>query len=486
MLRNRTAFQRKKSTVSKAKAANATKCKADSKGPSPALTVSTMTISPTASTTSVVSTPKDENSPVPLDFVGAVSPKLPGGLCLPLETTVTSLFFNSYLYLPRDPLIRIGFLELLPQQYFNSQPGSPLSLGTLAVSLFSASAWTGNRSFLRLAEQFFGKALSKTRMALQGNLGENLVETLMTVLLLSVYEEFSAVKEHRIAAKTHLRGAIALVNSGYIAQYEDANADIITNSIQCQIIKASTVQAYPTVEIPDVWPLAPPIPQSASSQLTAAAAELVELRQVWDNFTSHPELHDTDELNRIYSMAIDLDTKLSAWKWALPPHWAPVRASTIPQSVREAGAYKNRCDCYTEMWIASTWNTYRELRITVQKTILNCLRLLNIDSTENVQSVISTIHTMATDICATVPFFLGSQTMSVQLNPYKVEYPEAEGRRVTMAHQQTAPLLGGWLILSFLENLCSPDICLPDEQRTWVKEQMRRIWRIYTFETRVV
>ena len=93
---------------------------------------------------------------------------------------------------------------------------------------------------------------------------------------------------------------------------------------------------------------------------------------------------------------------------------------------------------------------------------------------------------MATDICAAVPFFLGSQTMSVHLDPSKVEYPEAEERRVTSAHQQTAPLLGGWLIRSELEYLCSPDLCLPDEQQAWVKSQMHRIWRIYTFESRVI
>jgi hypothetical protein len=254
----------------------------------------------------------------------------------------------------------------------------------------------------------------------------------------------------------------------------------------CQI-KASTVPAYPTVEIPDVWPLTPPIPQSASSQLTAAASELVKLRQVWDNFALLPGPHDADEINRIYSMAINLDTKLSAWKWALPPHWAPVQAINIPRSIREAGVFKNRCDCYTEMWIASTWNTYRELRIVVQKIILNCLRLPpDLGTPERIQAAMSTIQAMATDICASVPFFLGSQTTSVQLDPYKVEYPEAEGRRVTMAHQQTAPLLGGWLILSFLENLCSPDLCLPDEQRAWVKEQMHRTWQIYTFPSRVV
>ena len=190
MLRDRTAFQRKKSNVSKAKAVNTTKCKKGSKELSSPSTVSETTTSPsTASAISFLSSPPEvERSPPSVNAVRVLSPSVPSSLYLPLESTVTSLFFNSYLHQPRDPLIGLGFMELLPDRYFNARPGTPLYLGTLAVSLFSVSAWTGNRSFLRLAEHTFVRALSNTRVALQGNLGENMVETIMAVLLLSVYE----------------------------------------------------------------------------------------------------------------------------------------------------------------------------------------------------------------------------------------------------------------------------------------------------------
>lgn len=98
-----------------------------------------------------------------------------------------------------------------------------------------------------------------------------------------------------------------------------------------------------------------------------------------------------------------------------------------------------------------------------------------------------TIQSLATDICASVPFLLGSQMESVQMNPYKVEYPEAEGRRVTHAHQQTAPLVGGFFLLGYMGNLCTSGFgCLDDEQVGWVKGQMQRILQIYTFGMRVV
>lgn len=98
------------------------------------------------------------------------------------------LFFNTYLHLPKDPQILDGFLELLPQAYSRTERGSHLQLATLAVSFFSVAAWTGQRSLLRLSEQFFLNALPKTRKMLQHGVARNMDEILMTVLLLYKYE----------------------------------------------------------------------------------------------------------------------------------------------------------------------------------------------------------------------------------------------------------------------------------------------------------
>ena len=113
---------------------------------------------------------------------------IPGSLHLPVEDTVATLFFNSVLYHRRDPLIRVGFMELLPQSYSKARPGSHLQLGALAVAFFSVAAWTGQRALIQSAEQFSMKAISQTRMALQGGLRGNVDEILMTALLLSVYD----------------------------------------------------------------------------------------------------------------------------------------------------------------------------------------------------------------------------------------------------------------------------------------------------------
>lgn len=246
------------------------------------------------------------------------------------------------------------------------------------------------------------------------------------------------------------------------------------------------------VPAPSIWPVSAPIAQTAPEHLVMATSGLVNLRQEWEALSSKARDQTTEsEILDLLSKARELDAKLLTWTRAVPLNWKPIPASIIPASVRRAGLYRGRGDCYTDLWVATTWNSYRDSRIVVQSIILSCLRMLStaitttntdFSNTSTLQTTAtSTIRSLATDICACVPFLLGSQMESVQMNPYKVKYPEAEGRRVTHAHQQTAPLLGGWFILAYLGNLCTSGLCLEEEQIWWVRGQMQRILNIYTF-----
>lgn len=216
---------------------------------------------------------------------------------------------------------------------------------------------------------------------------------------------------------------------------------------------------------------------TAPSHLIVAASQLVSLRLEWGRLTSN-RTPDMTEITDILGRANDLDIQLSAWANCMPSHWTPVPATSIPQTVREAGLF-HRCDCYPNIRIASTWNLYRDTRISVLNVILNCLRVLG-DNVKT-QSTLLTIQSLATDICASVPFFLGSQTRPVQFDFSLVEYPEAEQQKVTAAHRETAPLLSGWYVMSYLSHICSPGLGLSDEQMGWIRGQMRRVLQIYGY-----
>jgi hypothetical protein len=183
----------------------------------------------------------------------------------------------------------------------------------------------------------------------------------------------------------------------------------------------------------------------------------------------------------ILNKATAIDDNLVSWSHCVPQHWVPIAANFIPQSVRNAGIYRNRCDCYSDMWIAATWNSYRDCRILVQTIKLSCLRVLSAQDLDErrTEAVTATIHRLADDLCASVPFFLGSQMESVRLRTHLVEYPFAETRPVTLTHKQAAPLMGAWFLFAFLRNLQNSDLQLPLEQRKWVQGQINRVLGIY-------
>ncbi|KAL3453729.1 C6 zinc finger domain protein [Aspergillus insuetus] len=403
-------------------------------------------------------------------------PQIPGRLLLPMEDTVTGLFFSSYVYTPKDPLVRIGSMELLPQLYAAAPLNSPVRMSALAVSYFSVAAWTNQEHLLQYSRQCFVDALNLTRKTLQGDVGQSFDELLMTMLLLYIYEEFDAIKDHRQPSKAHLRGAIALINRHQPNDRDSVLSNTLRNAVQIEIINVSVDGATPLVPTTDVWPLVLPIQQLASSRLTMASTGAVKLRQRWVQYFTAGTTN-LNEVEDILSEACIVDSLLLAWTETLPQHWDPIPASFTPQSVRDAGIYQDRCDCYADFWIAETWNKYRASRLAVQKIIMYCMQLLP-DRTADIESTIEMIRAIAADTCATVPFFLGSQTTAGLINASRIEYPAA-GTGLNVAHGQYAPMLGGWFILSSLENLLSVEF-LTEDQHGWVKGQVQRVLQIYT------
>ncbi|KAL2867005.1 Zn(II)2Cys6 transcription factor domain-containing protein [Aspergillus lucknowensis] len=173
-----------------------------------------------------------------------VPPQIPGGLYLPMEDTVTGLFFSSYVYAPRDPLVRTGSMELLPRLYAAAPVASPVRMGALAVAYFSVASWTRQEHLLRSARQCFVNTLALTREALQGDVEKSFDEVLMAMLLLYIYEEFDAIKENRLSDKAHLRGAIALINKYRPLNRDSCLSSTLTNAVQTEIVSAHIFSIY--------------------------------------------------------------------------------------------------------------------------------------------------------------------------------------------------------------------------------------------------
>ena len=153
---------------------------------------------------------------------------------------------------------------------------------------------------------------------------------------------------------------------------------------------------------------------------------------------------------------------------------------------RDAYIYKDRKDIYLDLWVQSIWNAYRSARVKVQTIILDCITWLG-SSIEHQQwywrSVYAKMITqeMVDDICASVPYALGTKTLGGPGDRDGVEFPYNGTQKVSEDHRRAAAALGGWYLLEPLKTSLKAT-CLAEGQKEWIKAQMERIWRIYSLQ----
>ena len=89
---------------------------------------------------------------------------------------------------------------------------------------------------------------------------------------------------------------------------------------------------------------------------------------------------------------------------------------------------------------------------------------------------------MVDDICASLPFALGTKTFGGPGDREGIEFPYNSTQKVSEDHRRAAAALGGWHLLEPLKTSLRTTSCLREGQKEWIKGQMARIWRIYSLE----
>ena len=187
---------------------------------------------------------------------------------------------------------------------------------------------------------------------------------------------------------------------------------------------------------------------------------------------------ETDTMNHTSELLLRaelVDAKLATWPDMLPSNWNPIHVftDTIPWDVVDAGLYGESCHVYPDIIVCSTWNDWRHTRLKVLALIA---RLGNNDS--NVRAAHS-IQQLTDDICASVPFILGSRVRTSAMYAVDTSYPCIEGQTVSRAHQQKAAALGGWALFVPLKETLQVEMYLRKGQSAWVRGQLLRLATVY-------
>ena len=186
-------------------------------------------------------------------------------------------------------------------------------------------------------------------------------------------------------------------------------------------------------------------------------------------------------MDELLERAQVLDADLASWPDMLPLHWSPVRAlaHAIPQEVIDAGIWEDNCDIYPDVIICSTWNDWRVARLRVLRLIAELCLANQVERGETRAQTIAIIRQLVDDICASVPFCLGSRTDAVPLYQAEVIYPGIKGRLNSREHAITARAYGGWYLFSPFKETMQLEAYISKAQREWLQAQLLRLAKLY-------
>lgn len=233
------------------------------------------------------------------------------------------------------------------------------------------------------------------------------------------------------------------------------------------------------------------LPQNAAARLTSATVNIADLRSCAKSALLLPRNEDSGrEVNDLLEYAISVDLLVAAWPESLPAEWmlTPADGFDYPfgDAPKSAFVYNERNDVYVDLWVQSIWNQYRSARIKIQTIILDCITWLDMPYEHQWywRAVYARMITqeMADDICASVPFALGTKTLGEPGDRDGIEYPYTGNQKASEEHRRAASALGGWHLLEPMRATLR-GIGLRDGQKEWLIEQMQRIRRIYALQS---
>lgn len=200
------------------------------------------------------------------------------------------------------------------------------------------------------------------------------------------------------------------------------------------------------------------------------------------------EMPSQEQLLGILDYATSVDVQVSTWPDSVPADWAWKPSHTFdnyPSHERKLYVYNRRVDIYHDIWVASIWNSYRGTVLMIQYLILQTLTFLNqkpgTPLGHRVINAIVRVQEMSDDICASVPFNLGTKTFGGPGDRKEVRYPDDGINKPSNDYRTSAAGLGGWFLIEPLKTTAKA-ICLREGQQEWILRQIERIQRIYTIK----
>lgn len=439
---------------------------------------------------------------------------MPGGLREDPQIAAVAFFFRHYGGGMNEPEAHLGFHKAWQPMYLQASAKSPLWNATAAVAVNVAMMWCFKGCDTRLPRSLFTKAITATRQAMYDPTASTTDELLMTILIFDLYDCLLLHYTPGIPNYgKHKDGALALIKHRADANHLTRRSKIMLDGTRHSLLNFLLTERKTFSD-----DLVPVFQQGSNSspagrldlismQVTALQAEVFNLHR--ENPKSSTGLNRRAQYEEIIEKAIRVETLLVNWKFsALTPEWKPYyisRASVSP-TITAAGFYGPHCVVWQDLAFGDLWTTHASRCIYTLQVIRQALAdepslLLERKYQNLLTQTDLQMQEFVDFVCFAVPFHIGD-TM-VPTNPLYAEsinFPHTMTRDEKTGTNKRIPdpltnyqtrtaASGGWIIypqLVTLYRFAEPEdeavpISLRDGQLDWLKDQIKRLQRIFLF-----
>ncbi|KAE8398005.1 hypothetical protein BDV37DRAFT_288918 [Aspergillus pseudonomiae] len=377
-----------------------------------------------------------------------------------LDQTNLHRLYVDIVRLPQAASVYGGCLTYIPQLSPSLMPSSPLLPALSALILTFIVRKDNGRHAQEQAIDSYHRALQLTRQIIGSNTTSRRNEVILTMLVLSMYEDLTNPCSDQSIFNPHLGGAIAFVKSTQdIVSFQDETSKGLYIALLTRFMPAClitdithTVDEFPFT-IPELLTLHDALLRtpfvSPRSRLQVHLCKLAILHlQISEAASILSSGHiSSTTITGIHDSMNTITHQLSQWPNSVPKDWI---YTTMIVPSEDWNLWTPVAHIYSSFWVANDWARYRTLQICTCHLRLRFYHLLAATNTASIPrsslySDVSTarvkIRNLANDICASMLYHLGYRCMGSAARQYPIEaYPQGKYARLVSASQVAWPL----------------------------------------------
>ncbi|KAI9709324.1 MAG: hypothetical protein M1820_003444 [Bogoriella megaspora] len=323
-----------------------------------------------------------------------------------IEEKILDTFVEEFCAISSNPKISRGFLDGFESLVNHAGKATDIGQAATMVGLAGVANRIGRLSLHKRAELIYGRLLRSFQTSLTDKERSSSVESLMTAVLLGIYEVITSSKYHPGYHTAHVRGVSAILSQ------EDSPFDLDAG-IQLfqlgdpQLLKKSFHVIHASAAVITTGVLCSPLSHDAIQNLDAMLIKFSPIFHYTNTLfsSSFPAFLCVETL---LEEAMSLDEEFKRWPEAQEGGWLPQTAGTFSEQQTAIPGLPRlgigRLDSYFDLFVAAVWNTYRKSHMMILNIIFRCRKHLGKEDAET--ELRERVKRLAEDIMASLPYHI--------------------------------------------------------------------------------